>query len=157
MTVNIIIDGKKIEAQKGQTILQAAREHGINIPTLCYHKDLSPTGNCRMCVVEIKGNRLLQAACVTSVMKDMEIQTNSDKVIRNRKLTLGLMMANHTANCSYCDVSNDCELQTLVEEYNVEAPAWGIKGTRYLVNSDPNPYIHVDMNKCILSRRCVQA
>jgi predicted molibdopterin-dependent oxidoreductase YjgC len=157
MSINVFLDGKKIEAQAGQTILQVAKENNIRIPTLCYHKDLSPTGNCRMCVVEIKGNRLLQAACVTTIAKDMVIQTNSDKVRRDRKLTLELMLANHTANCSYCEVSNDCELQDLVYEYEVDAPAWGIKGTRYQVDSDPNPYSRVDFNKCILCRRCVLA
>jgi predicted molibdopterin-dependent oxidoreductase YjgC len=157
MSINIILDGKEIEGQVGQTILQVAKENGIRIPTLCYYKDLSPTGNCRICVVEIKGNRVLQAACVTPISKGMEIQTNSDKVIHDRKLTLRLMLANHTANCSYCDVSGECELQDLVYEYEVDAPAWGTKGTRYQVDSDPNPYIHVDFNKCILCRRCVQA
>lgn len=157
MTINIIINGKKIEAQAGQTILQAAKEHDLHIPTLCYHKDLSPTGNCRMCVVEVKGGRFLQAACVTPVWEGMDIQTDSEKVVKDRRLTLQLMLANHTANCACCDVSNECELQELVYEYQAETPAWGTKGTRYKVDSDPNPFIHVDMNKCILCRRCVQA
>lgn len=157
MIVNIIVDGRKVEAQKGQTILQATREHGFKIPTLCYHKDLSPTGNCRMCVVEVKNSRFLQAACVTQVSEGMEIETQSQKAVASRKLSLGLMMANHTANCSYCDISNACELQDLVYEYGVDAPAWGQKGTRYQVDSDPNPFIHVDLNKCIMCRRCVQA
>jgi len=73
MTVNITLNGKNIEAKKGQTILNVARENGVNIPTLCYHKDLSPTGNCRMCMVDVKGGRFLQAACVTQVWEGMEI------------------------------------------------------------------------------------
>jgi formate dehydrogenase alpha subunit len=157
MTINIIIDGKKIKTREKLTILQAARENDTHIPTLCYHKDLSPTGNCRMCVVEVKGSRFLQAACVTQITEGMEIEINSKKAIASRKLSLGLMLANHTANCSYCDISNDCELQDLVYEYEVDAPAWGLKGTRYPVDSDPNPFIHVDFNKCILCRRCVLA
>ena len=157
MTVNIIINGQKIEAQKGQTIIQVARQHGFNIPTLCYHKDLSPTGNCRMCVVDVKGSRFLQAACVTQVWEGMEIETHNEKAVKSRKLSLELMLANHTPNCSYCDISNECELQDLVEEYQAVTPAWGLKGTRYKVDSDPNPFIHVDFNKCILCRRCVQA
>ena len=67
MSVNITINGQSIQAKEGRTILQIAKEHGVEIPTLCYHKDLSPTGNCRMCVVEVKGGRFLQAACVTPV------------------------------------------------------------------------------------------
>lgn len=157
MTVNITIDGTKFEAQNGQTILQVARANGIEVPTLCYHKDLSPTGNCRMCVVEVKGGRFLQAACVTPVWEGMEIQTRSEKVVKDRKLTLELMLANHPQDCITCDVSGECELQDLAYEYQASAPSWGSKGTRYSVNSDPNPFIRVDMNRCILCRRCVLA
>jgi len=157
MTVNITINDKKYEAQPNQTVLEVAREHGVDIPTLCYHKDLSPTGNCRMCVVEVKGGRFLQAACVTPVWEGMDIQTHSNKVMHDRKLTLELMLANHPQDCITCDVSGDCELQDLAYEYQVEAPAWGSKGTRYKVDSDPNPFIRVDMNRCILCRRCVEA
>jgi predicted molibdopterin-dependent oxidoreductase YjgC len=157
MTVNIILDGKKIEVQPGQTILNVAKEHGIHIPTLCYHKDLSPTGNCRMCVVDVKGSRFLQAACVTQVWEGMEIETQSQVTIASRKLTLEMMLANHPRECLTCDVSGECELQDLAYEYQVDVPAWGSKGTRYKADSDPNPFIRVDMNKCILCRRCVQA
>lgn len=157
MTVNIIIDGRSFAANEGQTILEIAQAHGIDIPTLCYHKDLSPTGNCRMCVVEVKDGRFLQAACVTPVWEGMEVQTESEKVMHDRKLTLELMLANHPQDCITCDVSGDCELQDLAYEYKVEAPAWGFKGTRYPVDSDPNPFIRVDMNRCIQCRRCVLA
>jgi formate dehydrogenase major subunit/formate dehydrogenase alpha subunit len=157
MPVNITINGKKIEAEAGQTILDAARQNGFEIPTLCYHKDLSPTGNCRMCVVEVKGGRFLSAACVTNVWEGMEIQTHSEKAMQSRKLSLELMLANHPQDCITCDVSGECELQDLAYEYQVTAPAWGSKGTRYPVNSDPNPFIRVDMNRCILCRRCVLA
>ena len=87
MTVNLTLNGKKIEAQAGQTILDVAKEHDVRIPTLCYHKDLSPTGNCRMCVVDVKGSRTLQAACVTQVWDGMEIETESEKAIASRKLS----------------------------------------------------------------------
>jgi formate dehydrogenase major subunit/formate dehydrogenase alpha subunit len=157
MTINITIDGRKIAAQPGQTILAVARENGIKIPTLCYHRDLSPSGNCRMCVVDVKNSRFLQAACVTQVAEGMEVDTKSERAFKSRKLSLELMLANHTPNCSYCDISNDCELQTLVFEYGAETPRYGLKDTRYKVDSDPNPFIHVDFNKCILCRRCVQA
>ncbi len=157
MTIKITIDGIPLEAREGQTILQAAREHGIHIPTLCYHKDLSPTGNCRICVVDVTKQRFLQAACVTQVWDGMEIQTRNDRVVRSRKLTLELMLANHPQDCLVCDVSGSCELQDLAYDYQVEVPKWGSKGTRYPVNSDPNPFVRVDFNKCILCRRCVQA
>lgn len=157
MTIHITINGQKIEAQEGQTLLEVARQNRIDIPTLCYHKDLSPTGNCRMCVVEVKNNHLLQTACTTKVTNGMEVETNSGKVLASRKLSLQLMLANHPQDCLTCDVSGECELQDLAYEYQVQPPAWGQKGTRFVPDSDPNPFIRVDMNKCILCRRCVQA
>jgi predicted molibdopterin-dependent oxidoreductase YjgC len=157
MAINITINGKQIEAQAGQTVLQAAQQNGIEIPTLCYHKDLSPSGNCRMCVVEVKGLRFLQAACVAPIYEGMEIQTRNDKVVADRKMTLEMMLANHPQDCITCEVSGECELQDLAYEYKAQAPYWGSKGTRYPVNSDPNPFIRVDMNRCILCRRCVSA
>ena len=153
----ITIDGQEIEAESGQTILNVARENGIDIPTLCFHKDLSPTGNCRICLVEVKNSRVLQAACVTPIREGMEIQTHSDKVIHSRKLSLELMLANHPQDCLTCEVSGECELQDLAYDYQVSVPKWGTKGTRYPVDSDPNPFIRVDMNRCILCRRCVLA
>jgi formate dehydrogenase major subunit/formate dehydrogenase alpha subunit len=155
--VNITINGQAIQAATGQTILQAAQAHGIEVPTLCYHKDLNPTGNCRMCIVEVKGGKFLQAACVTPVWEGMDIQTHSEKVAKDRKMTLELMLANHPQDCITCDVSGECELQDLAYEYKASAPEWGSKGTRYPVDSDPNPFIRVDMNRCILCRRCVSA
>jgi formate dehydrogenase major subunit/formate dehydrogenase alpha subunit len=155
--INIKINGQPIQAEPGKTILQVAKEHDVHIPSLCYHKDLNPTGNCRMCVVDVKGGRTLQAACVTPVWEGMEIETNTEKVMQDRKLTLELMLANHPQDCLTCDVAGDCELQDLAYEYKAEVPAWGAKGTRYAVDSDPNPFIRVDMNKCILCRRCESA
>jgi predicted molibdopterin-dependent oxidoreductase YjgC len=157
MTNTITINGQTLLVETGKTILQAAQENGIEIPTLCYHKDLNPTGNCRMCVVEAKGGRFLQAACVTPIGEGMEIQTHSEKVIQDRKNTLELMLANHPQDCITCDVSGECELQDLAYEYKASAPTWGSKGTRYPVDSDPNPFIRVDMNRCILCRRCISA
>ncbi|MBN2550970.1 MAG: formate dehydrogenase subunit alpha [Anaerolineales bacterium] len=157
MTVNLTIDGVTIEAQEGQTILDAAREHGIHIPTLCYHRDLTPTGNCRICVVDIIGQRFLQAACVAAVGEGMEVKTNSARVVKSRRKTLEMMLANHPPDCLVCDSSGACELQDLAYEYQVRVPEWGSKGTRYPVDSDPNPFVRVDFNKCILCRRCVQA
>ncbi len=157
MTIHLTINGKPFEAEPGQTILEVARQHDLDIPTLCYHKDLSPTGNCRMCMVEVKGGRFLQAACVTPVWEGMDIQTHSSKVVHDRKMTLEMMLANHPQDCITCDASGECELQDLAYEYQARAPEWGSKGTRYPVNSDPNPFIRVDMNRCILCRRCVLA
>jgi predicted molibdopterin-dependent oxidoreductase YjgC len=157
MTIKLTIDNKPIEALAGQSLLSAARDHGIHIPTLCYHRDLTPTGNCRICVVEIQGVRFLQAACATAVWDGMQVLTRSERVVKSRRKTLELMLANHPQDCLTCDASGSCELQDLAYDYNVEVPAWGSKGGRFVVDSDPNPFVRVDMNKCILCRRCVLA
>ena len=157
MSVKITINGKEIETETGQTVLAAARGNGIHIPTLCYHRDLTPTGNCRICVVEVEGQRFLQAACVTGVWDGMNIFTESERVLNSRKITLELMLANHPSDCLICDSSGSCELQDLAYEYQIDFPAWGAKGKLYEVNSDPNPFVRVDMNKCILCRRCILA
>ena len=157
MSVKITIDGVSIEAAEGSRLLDVARQNGMRIPTLCYHRDLSPTGNCRMCVVEVQGARFLQAACVTSIWDGMVVTTNSSRVMRSRRITLEMMLANHPQDCLVCDASGSCELQDLAYEYQVEVPAWGNKGGRFTVDSDPNPFVRVNFNKCILCRRCVQA
>ncbi len=157
MTVRLTIDGKLIEAAEGAGLLQAARQNGVTIPTLCYHRDLTPTGNCRICVVEVQGQRFLQAACVTTVWEGMVVETHSERVVRARRMTLELMLANHPQDCLVCDSSGACELQDLAYDYQVEVPEWGSKGKRYQVDSDPNPFVRVDFNKCILCRRCVLA
>ena len=157
MGVNITINGKLYQAAEGARLIEVARQYGITIPTLCYHRDLTPTGNCRMCVVEVQGARFLQAACVTTVWDGMVVTTDSPRVRQDRQMTLEMMLANHPKECLTCDASGSCELQDLAYEYQVEVPAWGSKGGRYPVDSDPNPFVRVDFNKCILCRRCVQA
>ena len=151
------INGREVTGQTGMTILEVARENGIEIPTLCYLKELSPVGACRICVVEVQGQRFLQAACVTTVWEGMVVQTHSERVVRSRKTTLEMMLANHPQDCLVCDSSGSCELQDLAYDYQVEVPGWGNKGKRYQVDSDPNPFVRVDFNKCILCRRCVLA
>jgi predicted molibdopterin-dependent oxidoreductase YjgC len=157
MTVRLTIDGKTIDAPEGASLLNVARQNGLSIPTLCYHKDLTPTGNCRICVVDVQGQRFLQAACVTNVWEGMVVQTHNERVVRSRRLTLELMLANHPQDCLICDSSGSCELQDLAYDYQVEVPKWGSKGIRYIQDSDPNPFVRVDFNKCILCRRCVLA
>ena len=154
--MKIKLNGKEIQAQDGQTILEAAAEHGVKIPTLCYHKDLNPSGSCRMCVVDVKGSRLLQTACTTQVWEGMELETDNTTTHESRKLSLEMMLANHPQDCITCEMNGNCELQDLAYEYKAEFPVWGDKA-RYAVDSDPNPFVRVDMNRCILCGRCVQA
>ena len=117
--VNIRINGKELSVQEGKTILQAARENGILIPTLCYLKDLNEVGACRICVVEIKGCDRLAAACNTLAEEGMEIITNSPRVIEARRANLKLILSAHDCHCPTCVRSGNCSLQSLAQEFNV--------------------------------------
>lgn len=154
--VNIKINGQSMSVPADYTILQAAREAGINIPTLCYLKDVSQTGSCRMCVVEVKGARNLQAACVYPVSEGLEVMTNTPKVRNSRKVTLELLLSNHERKCLTCVRNRNCELQTLSDELGITDIAYEGVRNEYEVD-DLSPSIVRDNNKCILCRRCVSA
>ena len=114
--INIKINDKDYSVPASYTILDAAREAGIKIPTLCYLKDMNEIGACRMCLVEIKGARALQAACVYPVSEGLEIYTNTPKVRKARRNTLELILSNHEKKCLTCIRNRNCELQTLADE-----------------------------------------
>ena len=118
-TVNIQINGMPLSVPKGISILEAARYAGIEIPTLCYLKDINEIGACRMCLVEVKGAKGLVTACVYPVNEGMEVFTNTPKVLNARKLTLELVLSTHEKKCLSCIRSTDCELQALCREYGV--------------------------------------
>ncbi len=154
--VNIKINGKEISCPADYTILEAARLANIDIPTLCYLKDVSQTGSCRMCVVEVKGARALAAACVYPVNEGMEVFTNTAKVRAARKSTLELLLSNHDRKCLTCVRNKNCELQSLSEELGVtEIPFDGERIAYEIQNTSPS--IVRDNNKCVLCRRCVSA
>lgn len=152
--VNITINGKEVSVPKGYTVLDAARESGIHIPTLCYLKGVNEIGACRMCLVEIKGARALQAACVYPVSEGLEIYTNSAKVKEARKATLELILSNHERKCLTCTRNKNCELQTLSEELGIDEIRFEGENTNYPID-DLSPSIVRDNNKCVLCRRCV--
>ena len=102
MAINMMIDEKAIEAEEGMTILEAARQNGIHIPTLCYMKELKPQASCRICIVEIEGARTFQPSCATKVREGMVVRTNTEELRRNRKLTLQMIMAHHPVDCHHC-------------------------------------------------------
>ncbi len=154
--VNVIINGKEISVPKNYTVLEAAKAAKIDIPTLCYMKNVSKTGSCRMCVVEIKGARNLQAACVYPVSEGLEILTNTAKVREARKSTLELLLSNHERKCLTCIRNKNCELQTLSEELGVTDIAYEGVRNEYEID-DLSPSIVRDNNKCVLCRRCVSA
>lgn len=152
--VSITIDSRKIQVPKNYTILEAAREANIAIPTLCFLKDINEIGACRMCVVEIKGARALQAACVYPVSEGLEIYTQSPAVREARKVTLELILSNHDRKCLTCVRSRTCELQKLAEELNIKDIRFDGESTN-LPLDEFSPSIVRDPNKCVLCRRCV--
>ena len=152
--VTLTIDGQKVEAAPGSTVLEAARKIGIHIPTLCYLKDINEIGACRMCIVEVKGAKTLQTSCVLPVSEGMEIITNSPAVRESRKFVLELLLSDHNVECPTCVRNLNCELQKLSEEL-------GIKSIRYpgekhrSIFDDFSPSIVRDTSKCILCHRCI--
>ncbi|RCX20150.1 NAD(P)-dependent iron-only hydrogenase catalytic subunit [Anaerobacterium chartisolvens] len=152
--VNITIDARKVQVPKNYTILEAARQANIAIPTLCFLKDINEIGACRMCVVEVKGARSLQAACVYPVSEGLEIYTQSPAVREARKVTLELILSNHEKKCLTCVRSRNCELQKLSEELNIKDIRFEGESGNFAVDQF-SPSIVRDQNKCVLCRRCV--
>jgi NADH dehydrogenase/NADH:ubiquinone oxidoreductase subunit G len=155
-TVSVSINGRPLTAPRGMTILEVARENGIDIPTLCYLKDFSPVGACRVCVVEVEGSRTLVGSCHTPVTEGMVVQTHSPKVIEARRVLVELMLSSHPDSCLICTAANCCELRRLAADLNIGLPRFKVRRHYYPVE-DANPAIIRDMSKCILCRRCVSA
>ena len=152
--INLKINNVPVTVDEGTRILDAAKKAGFNIPTLCYMKDVCNDGSCRVCVVEVKGARSLVASCSAVVTEGMEVFTNTPKVLASRKTTIELIMSNHKKNCLSCVRSNNCELQTLSQEYDCDCTAFEGQTIEYPLD-ESNPYLIRDNNKCILCRRCV--
>jgi len=152
--VNIKINGIEMSVPQNYTILQAAKDAGINIPTLCYLKDINAIGACRMCLVEVKGARGLVTACVYPVNEGMEVYTNTEKVRKARKTVLELTLSNHDRKCLTCVRNQNCELQKLCEDLGVEDIAFEGEMTEHKID-DLSASIVRDNNKCVLCRRCI--
>lgn len=154
--VNLKINGHDVSVPEGYTILDAAREVGINIPTLCYLKDLNQIGACRMCLVEVKGARALQAACVYPVAEGIEVFTNSENVRKARRATLELILSNHEKKCLTCIRNRNCELQNLAEELGVDELRFEGENIAHEIDDSSTSLVR-DNNKCVLCRRCIAA
>ena len=152
----ITLNGSKVSAREGMTILEVAREQGLDIPTLCFIEDLPPMGACRLCVVEVEGSRTLVASCHTPIAEGMVIHTHSPKVLETRKILVELMLASHPDSCVICDKANLCELRKIASDLDIGLPRFRARKHYYPIE-DENPYIIRDMSKCILCRRCVAA
>ena len=118
--VNVTINGKNVEVKEGSTILEAARKLNIDIPTLCFLKDVNEVGDCRMCVVEVEGMRGVIPACIQKVTEGMVIKTATPEIIESRKITLDLILSNHDRDCLTCVRNGNCELQKIARDYCVD-------------------------------------
>lgn len=154
--INLTIDGEKIEVPEGTTILQAASLLNVHIPTLCYHEDQAVKAVCRICVVEVEGQRLLPAACSTPVSEGMVVKTASPKVIAARKNIMELILARHPQDCLNCSKNGSCELQKIARNLNMTRPNRYEQDIRSARFDDSSPSIVRDMRKCILCNRCVE-
>jgi NADP-reducing hydrogenase subunit HndD len=155
--INLTINNQKISVKEGTTVLAAAKKLNINIPTLCNHDDLCVAGNCRVCVVEQKGARTLIASCATPVFDGMEINTNTLKVRNARKHIVELLLSEHRSDCTKCYKNQNCELQSLANEY-----AFGdhvfldlVEHKNYNIDRS-SPSFMKDDSKCIRCQRCVR-
>ena len=154
--VNLKINGMSVSVPEGYTILQAAKEVNIEIPSLCYLKDVNCIGACRVCVVEVKGRKGLVASCVYPVEEGMEVITNTPAVRESRKTTIELILSTHHKKCLSCVRGNNCELQKIAFDYGVDEDRFAQEEIQYEID-DHSPYIIRDNNKCILCRRCTAA
>jgi iron-only hydrogenase group A len=152
--INLTIDGSKVEIEEGATILDAALKAKIHIPTLCYLPEVQAIGACRVCLVEIEGNRMLQASCVAPASAGLVVYTNTERVRKARKFSIEMLLSNHPFECLTCARNLNCELQSLASELGIrEVRFAGEKSGGRIDESSPS--IRRDQNKCILCRRCV--
>jgi bidirectional [NiFe] hydrogenase diaphorase subunit len=152
----LTIDGQLISSREENTLLFAAREAGVTIPTLCYVDGLSPVGACRLCLVEVAGSNRLQAACTTTVQEGMEIRTNTPKLQDYRRMILELLFAERNHVCSVCVANNHCELQDLAMSHGMDHVRFDYLHPKCDVDTSHERF-GIDHNRCILCTRCVRA
>ncbi len=152
--IHLTIDNVKVEVPEGTTILEAARKVSIDIPTLCFLKDINENGDCRMCVVEVEGRRGLATSCIQKVEEGMVVNTHTPQVMEARKMVLDLTLSNHHRDCLTCIRSGNCELQALAIKYNVQDVKYDGEKVNHEID-DKSPALVRDFKKCILCRRCV--
>ncbi len=152
--VQLKIDGRQLTVPSDYTILKAAKEHGIDIPTLCFLEGANNPGACRICLVEVAGARTLQPACVFQVRDGLEVFTKTERVHNARKVNLELMLSNHDRKCLTCSRNQGCELQALAEKFNLTDVKYTEYRTEYKIDDESCAIVR-DNNKCVLCRRCV--
>ena len=151
--ITLTIDNQKIQVPKGTTILEAARKAGIDIPTLCFLKEINEVGDCRMCIVEVEGRRGFATSCITKVEEGMVVHTNTPDVVDARRVVLDLIVSNHKIDCLKCIRNGNCELQDLCKRFNIQDIEFAGEMQSHKVD-DLSPSIVRDADKCVLCRRC---
>jgi NADP-reducing hydrogenase subunit HndD len=152
--INLKIDGIDVEVPKGTTILQAAKKANIDIPTLCYLKEINEIGDCRICIVEVEGRRGFATSCIQQAEEGMVVHTHSKQIMEARRVILDLILSNHQRDCLTCTRNGSCELQTLAMKFNVMNVEYEGEKSVHKID-DLSPSIVRDFNKCILCRRCI--
>ena len=154
-TIKLKIDGVEVTAEEGTTILKAAKDVGIIIPTLCSLEGLTAYGGCRLCLVEVSGTPKLFPACTTTVAPGMDVTTKSDKLKEYRKLAVQLLLAERTHICSVCVADDHCELQAMANQLGVDHVMFERNWTREEIDST-HDFLVIDRNRCILCTRCIR-
>ncbi len=154
--ITLTIDGKEVSVNPGVTLYWAARKLGIEIPHLCYGEDLPPMSSCRLCVVEVEGMRNLTASCSYPASEGMVVRTDTERVMRARRMNLELILSDHNVECITCEKSGDCLLEKYAYEFGIKEPSFTGAKSGQLVRVD-DPFIIRDYNKCILCGRCTYA
>jgi len=149
------INGKEVMAEAGEMVLDAVRRAGFSVPTLCNLKDMFPTGACRMCMVEVEGNKGLVPSCAFPVHDNMKVKTHTDRAVEARKTIIELLLSDHPDDCNYCKRNGSCELQELASELMVRQRRFGNKRVKHTIDMS-SPSIVRDPDKCILCGRCVR-
>ncbi len=154
--ITLTINGQKVTAKPGMTVLEAAQSAGIYIPTLCYYPDLKPYGGCRVCVVEIEGMRGFPPSCTTPATEGMKVHTETEAVNKVRRTVVELLIADHPADCLTCSADQNCELQKVASYLGMKEIRLPKKAPTFSVDTS-NPFFDLDRNKCILCARCTRA
>ena len=152
--INLIIDNQPVSVPEGTTILEASKKVGIDIPTLCFLKDINEIGDCRMCIVKVEGRRGFATSCIQKVEEGMVVKTHTPEIIEARHVMLDLIISNHNKDCLTCSRMGHCELQTLASKFGIQRIEFDGEKTEHTVD-DLSPSIVREFDKCILCRRCV--
>ena len=152
--ITLTIDGRQIQARPGQSVLEAAEENGVYIPRLCWMKDLSPAGSCRVCTVRVNGRP--QSACTQPVAPGMIVENDTEELRRLRRSLIDMLFVEGNHFCMFCEKSGDCELQALAYRFGITAPKYPFMFPRRDLDAS-HPEIFIDRNRCVLCGRCVRA